>query len=129
MISETATRVGFSGGVVVDSPNPAKAKKHYLVLSFDRGATARKRNAGVGGANEATMGSQQHVTVLGASEKKVGKKMFVLKGSCFFDRKNSLDTFAHVSVESIISFLGKNQYLRNICGGVAKTLPIFQKFT
>ena len=74
MISETATRVGFSGGVVVDYPNSAKAKKHYLVLSFDRGATARKRNAGVGGANEATMGLQQHVTVLGASEKKVGKK-------------------------------------------------------
>lgn len=38
LISETATRVGFAGGVVVDYPNSAKAKKHYLVLSFDRGA-------------------------------------------------------------------------------------------
>ena len=37
LISETATRVGFAGGVVVDYPNSAKAKKHYLVLSFDRG--------------------------------------------------------------------------------------------
>jgi 18S rRNA (guanine1575-N7)-methyltransferase len=36
LISETATKVGFSGGVVVDYPNSAKAKKHYLVLSFDR---------------------------------------------------------------------------------------------
>lgn len=38
LISETATRVGFAGGVVVDYPNSAKAKKHYLVLSFDRSA-------------------------------------------------------------------------------------------
>merc|ERR1712008_371181 len=28
--------VGFAGGVVVDYPNSTKAKKHYLVLTFDR---------------------------------------------------------------------------------------------
>eukprot|EP00934_Nitzschia_sp_Nitz4_P003604 Nitzschia sp. Nitz4//scaffold169_size48518//8909//9897//NITZ4_007064-RA/size48518-snap-gene-0.50-mRNA-1//1//CDS//3329538364//3594//frame0 len=42
MISECATAVGFGGGVVVDYPNSAKAKKHYLVLSCDR-SSARKR--------------------------------------------------------------------------------------
>lgn len=36
LIAETATSCGFTGGVVVDYPNSAKAKKHFLVLSFDR---------------------------------------------------------------------------------------------
>merc|ERR1712127_501682 len=36
LISECAARVGFAGGIVVDYPNSTKAKKHYLVLSFDR---------------------------------------------------------------------------------------------
>jgi len=36
LISECAASVGFAGGVVVDYPNSTKAKKHYLVLSFDR---------------------------------------------------------------------------------------------
>ena len=40
LISECATAVGFGGGIVVDYPNSAKAKKHYLVLSCDR--TSRK---------------------------------------------------------------------------------------
>lgn len=38
LISECAAKVGFAGGIVVDYPNSAKAKKHYLVLSFDRTA-------------------------------------------------------------------------------------------
>jgi 18S rRNA (guanine1575-N7)-methyltransferase len=38
LISECATAVGFGGGIVVDYPNSAKAKKHYLVLSCDRAA-------------------------------------------------------------------------------------------
>lgn len=38
LISECAAKVGFAGGIVVDYPNSAKAKKHYLVLSFDRAA-------------------------------------------------------------------------------------------
>lgn len=32
MISSQAMRAGFYGGVVVDYPNSAKAKKYYLVL-------------------------------------------------------------------------------------------------
>jgi len=36
LISECAASVGFAGGIVVDYPNSTKAKKHYLVLTFDR---------------------------------------------------------------------------------------------
>jgi 18S rRNA (guanine1575-N7)-methyltransferase len=36
LISECAAKVGFAGGVVVDYPNSTKAKKHHLVLSFER---------------------------------------------------------------------------------------------
>merc|ERR1712176_829675 len=36
LISECAAKVGFAGGIVVDYPNSTKAKKHYLVLSFDK---------------------------------------------------------------------------------------------
>lgn len=36
LISECAAKVGFAGGIVVDYPNSTKAKKHYLVLSFER---------------------------------------------------------------------------------------------
>lgn len=62
LISETATKVGFAGGVVVDYPNSAKAKKHYLVLSFDRGAAQRQRNV-VASADGMDSEPQQHVTV------------------------------------------------------------------
>ena len=64
LISETATKVGFAGGVVVDYPNSAKAKKHYLVLSFDRGAAQRGNNniRGLVGATD-DHEQQQHVTV------------------------------------------------------------------
>ena len=40
LIAECASKVGFAGGIVVDYPNSTKAKKHYLVLSFDRGFSA-----------------------------------------------------------------------------------------
>jgi 18S rRNA (guanine1575-N7)-methyltransferase len=36
LIAQAASRVGFAGGLVVDYPNSAKAKKYYLVLSFER---------------------------------------------------------------------------------------------
>lgn len=57
LICETATACGFSGGVVVDYPNSAKAKKHYLVLSFDRSAVKKK------GVIEAAAQQQQQVQV------------------------------------------------------------------
>jgi len=68
LISETATRVGFAGGVVVDYPNSAKAKKHYLVLSFDRGAAKaakEQQQQGVVGKKKAT-----HVQVTAADKSK-----------------------------------------------------------
>ncbi len=33
MITTTAMKCGFSGGVIVDFPNSAKAKKLYLVIN------------------------------------------------------------------------------------------------
>lgn len=67
LISETATRVGFAGGVVVDYPNSAKAKKHYLVLSFDRGAAKAAKEAGK--ASSAAAAPRQ-VTVTGTTNEK-----------------------------------------------------------
>lgn len=70
LISETATKVGFAGGVVVDYPNSAKAKKHYLVLSFDRSTTQRGRED----LTETATEQQQHVTVGSATAAAGGKK-------------------------------------------------------
>lgn len=38
MITSAAMRAGFSGGLVVDFPNSAKAKKYYLVLMVGQSA-------------------------------------------------------------------------------------------
>ena len=82
LISETATRVGFAGGVVVDYPNSAKAKKHYLVLSFDRSSSAHKRRkaAMMGASNSSSSSSREenrseHVAVSVATHNKKGKKV------------------------------------------------------
>ena len=79
LISETATKVGFAGGVVVDYPNSAKAKKHYLVLSFDRSSstTAAAAAASSRGTTTTSGGGgvskeQQHVTVGSASSSGYG---------------------------------------------------------
>lgn len=36
LLATAAAKAGFAGGVVVDFPNSAKAKKHYLCLSLER---------------------------------------------------------------------------------------------
>ena len=64
LISECATAVGFGGGIVVDYPNSAKAKKHYLVLSCDR--TARKQ---IPRALTGADSKSSHVQVSSASSK------------------------------------------------------------
>jgi 18S rRNA (guanine1575-N7)-methyltransferase len=64
LISECATAVGFGGGVVVDYPNSAKAKKHYLVLSCDR-TSKKQMPKSLTGAEE-----QSHVQVSGASRQR-----------------------------------------------------------
>lgn len=66
LISETATKVGFTGGIVVDYPNSAKAKKHYLVLSFDR---AGKKPVNI------EQEQQEHVSVAGIARKENKKKI------------------------------------------------------
>lgn len=63
LISETATKVGFAGGVVVDYPNSAKAKKHYLVLSFDRSASQNEQRPIMPGSLGGFADEPQHVTV------------------------------------------------------------------
>lgn len=71
LITECATRVGFAGGVVVDYPNSAKAKKHYLVLSFDR-SSEQKRKAALKDGPISALEEQHSVLVTGASRD--GKK-------------------------------------------------------
>lgn len=74
LISECATAVGFGGGVVVDYPNSAKAKKHYLVLSCDR--TCRKQvQQSISAVEE-----QSHVSVSAASRKVSSKPIRKKKG-------------------------------------------------
>jgi 18S rRNA (guanine1575-N7)-methyltransferase len=55
LISECATAVGFGGGIVVDYPNSAKAKKHYLVLSCDRTSKKQQLPAGLTGTSAADL--------------------------------------------------------------------------
>ena len=74
LISETATRVGFTGGVVVDYPNSAKAKKHYLVLGFERNNQARKKALSESASNKSGH-NNGHVTVGGMeAQNRNGKK-------------------------------------------------------
>ena len=73
LISECAAKVGFAGGIVVDYPNSTKAKKHYLVLSFERSYKAPQGLTGVEGAllNEARGGG---VRVADKDPRRMGKK-------------------------------------------------------
>ena len=68
LISECATAVGFGGGIVVDYPNSAKAKKHYLVLSCDR--TSRKQlPSGMMGDEQMRNKKSSHVQVSSKTSK------------------------------------------------------------
>lgn len=79
LISETATSCGFSGGIVVDYPNSAKAKKHYLVLSFDRSA-AQKKGAIEAGQQRKQQQQNEHVQVgTGQTKAKDKNKVVVRK--------------------------------------------------
>jgi len=63
LISECAAKVGFAGGIVVDYPNSTKAKKHYLVLSFDRVYKAPQGLAAEGSLLQEDSGKQTSVRV------------------------------------------------------------------
>jgi len=71
LISECATAVGFGGGIVVDYPNSAKAKKHYLVLSCDKSNHSKQQQPQ---ARISTGGAQEHVTVGSAFNSNKDKK-------------------------------------------------------
>lgn len=79
MITSQAMRAGFYGGVVVDFPNSAKAKKYYLVLM--------------------TGGSQQLPTALGTEEDSsqvpYSRKREMTKGIRGKDPKKSRDWILH----------------------------------
>ena len=71
LISECAAKVGFAGGIVVDYPNSTKAKKHYLVLSFER---AHKTPQGLSGMEGALLHEERAgVRVADKDPKKAGK--------------------------------------------------------
>jgi len=36
LIAQSASKVGFAGGLVVNYPNSTEAKKYFLCLSFER---------------------------------------------------------------------------------------------
>ncbi len=61
LIAQAASKVGFAGGVVIDYPNSSKAKKYYLVLSFERAFKVPKAMGvdGEGQANGVTMISRE----------------------------------------------------------------------
>lgn len=93
LISECATAVGFGGGIVVDYPNSAKAKKHYLVLSCDR--TSRKQLVkGVNGDEQADH-KASHVQVSrhreqqGRKERPIRKKKGVKTKEWILHKKES----------------------------------------
>jgi 18S rRNA (guanine1575-N7)-methyltransferase len=52
LIAQSASRVGFSGGLLVDYPNSSKAKKFYLCLSFERSYKVPKALGGSGAGVE-----------------------------------------------------------------------------
>jgi 18S rRNA (guanine1575-N7)-methyltransferase len=72
LISECATAVGFGGGIVVDYPNSAKAKKHYLVLSCDRTSKKQLPRGLTGDEQESVAASHVQVS---KQQQQQGKKI------------------------------------------------------
>jgi len=73
MVTSTALRCGFKGGVVIDYPNSSKAKKYFLCLHT--GGGDYKPPAGLAAEHEAITGSSVHSAVdfVGTKRRK-GKK-------------------------------------------------------
>ena len=75
LITSCALRAGFGGGLVVDFPNSAKAKKHYLVLHA--GFTAASNNQEIDKpSDQSTVKVEKRVV-----DKKTGKKKVIIKNS------------------------------------------------
>ncbi len=75
LISSCAAAAGFAGGLVVDYPNSTKAKKHYLVLSFDKTYKAPK-----GRVVDAGGGRNNFVQVLPSCGKRPSRKVHKSSG-------------------------------------------------
>ncbi len=78
LVSQVASRVGFTGGVVVDYPNSSKAKKYYLCLSFERSYTVP--TAMVNGSVGNTSSTVSVVSGTNSNERR-GKKTRLVKHS------------------------------------------------
>ena len=72
MVMEAATRGGFSGGVVVDYPNSAKAKKFFLCLTVGGGGEVPRGLGGEGEGEEGEEGEERR-TVAFARVREGGK--------------------------------------------------------
>ena len=57
LITDAAMRCGFSGGVVVDYPNSAKAKKYFLVIDAGVDQAARLAPKALGCEDDDSMGA------------------------------------------------------------------------
>ena len=58
LVTQSAQRAGFGGGIVVDYPNSRKARKVFLVLYVgDGGASAREMPKGLEGEGEVDEGT------------------------------------------------------------------------
>jgi len=103
LISECASRVGFAGGVVVDYPNSTKAKKHYLVLGFDRGQTTAKVPAALGTEQTTKTGAggrKTGISVVGGNNEKKSfskKKQGSGKNKTKVSERASLEEDEHTS--------------------------------
>jgi 18S rRNA (guanine1575-N7)-methyltransferase len=73
LIASCASKVGFSGGIVIDYPNSSKAKKYYLCLSFERSYQLPKSLEHVGNSNSTNSfgngGEKFSVDVLSRNQK------------------------------------------------------------
>ena len=72
LISQSASKVGFSGGLVVDYPNSSKSKKMYLCLSFER--TYKMPAAKTNSDAEQTVHNASRETTSNSNQRKSGKK-------------------------------------------------------
>ena len=70
LVSQIASKVGFTGGVVVDYPNSTKAKKYYLCLSFERGYQVPTSliNSSFNPNNPSAIGSGRNTVKVGLSK-------------------------------------------------------------
>uniref|UniRef100_A0A7S2UWN8 18S rRNA (guanine(1575)-N(7))-methyltransferase Bud23 C-terminal domain-containing protein n=1 Tax=Fibrocapsa japonica TaxID=94617 RepID=A0A7S2UWN8_9STRA len=73
LIAQSATRAGFSGGLVVDYPNSSKAKKYYLCLSFEHSYKVPK-GLGVGLTDSGAVRAESRETFRPKSKRRKGAR-------------------------------------------------------